>query len=78
VNLLNRNIEVTIRTLNKNKKTRADEYGNVSRHYRDKSIDFNEKMTSFQVEFTKLLKTEETSKNELLYVFRELGYEIKL
>jgi type I restriction enzyme M protein len=35
-------------------------------------------MTGFQVEFTKLLKTEETSKNELLYVFRELGYEIKL
>lgn len=69
---------MTIRTLNKNKKTRANEYGNVSRHYRDKSIDFNEKMTSFQVEFTKLLKTEETSKNELLYVFRELGYEIKL
>lgn len=69
---------MTIRTLNKNKKTRADEYSNVSLHYRDENIDFNEEMTGFQVEFTKLLKTEETSKNELLYVFRELGYEIKL
>lgn len=45
---------------------------------RDKNIDFDEKMTSLQTEFAALLKEEATSKKELLAVFRELGYEIKL
>lgn len=45
---------------------------------RDENIDFNEKMESLQKEFTELLKEEENSKNDLLTVFKELGYEIKL
>lgn len=45
---------------------------------RDENIDFNEKMESLQKEFTDLLKAEEESKNDLLTVFKELGYEIKL
>jgi type I restriction enzyme M protein len=45
---------------------------------RDENIDFNEKMQSLQNEFTELLKSEEQSKTDLLKVFKELGYEIKL
>ncbi|MCV4234502.1 type I restriction-modification system subunit M [Virgibacillus sp. LDC1] len=45
---------------------------------RDENIDFDEKMTSLQSEFADLLKAEESSKKELLCVFKELGYEIKL
>jgi len=45
---------------------------------RDENIDFDEKMTGLQDEFKSLLKAEDQSKNELLKVFRELGYEIKL
>jgi type I restriction enzyme M protein len=45
---------------------------------RDENIDFDEKMAGLQAEFTGLLKAEEASKTELLNVFRELGYEIKL
>jgi type I restriction enzyme M protein len=45
---------------------------------RDESIDFDEKMQTLQNEFTDLLKAEDTSKNDLLSVFKELGYEIKL
>lgn len=45
---------------------------------RDENIDFNEKMELLQKEFTELLKVEEDSKNDLLTVFKELGYEIKL
>lgn len=45
---------------------------------RDENIDFKEKMEALQLEFTNLLKAEESSKNELLKVFKELGYEIKL
>ncbi|MFH5972364.1 N-6 DNA methylase [Clostridium perfringens] len=45
---------------------------------RDENIDFDEKMNSLKEEFTKLLKEEETSKEDLLNVFKELGYEIKL
>ncbi len=45
---------------------------------RDENIDFDVKMTALQAEFSELLKAEETSKNDLLTVFRELGYEIKL
>lgn len=45
---------------------------------RDESIDFDEKMQSLQTEIYDLLKTEATSRNDLLTVFKELGYEIKL
>ena len=45
---------------------------------RDENIDFDTKMTSLQSELTELLKQEEESKQELLGVFKELGYEIKL
>jgi len=45
---------------------------------RDENIDFDTKMTNLQSEFTQLLKDEEKSKQELLTVFKELGYEIKL
>ena len=45
---------------------------------RDENIDFDEKMQSLQTEFAELLKAETQSKNELLNVFKELGYEIKL
>lgn len=45
---------------------------------RDENIDFDEKMNNLRNEFTALLKDEETSKKDLLNVFKELGYEIKL
>jgi type I restriction enzyme M protein len=45
---------------------------------RDENINFDEKMTSIQTEITSLLVKETESKNELLNVFKELGYEIKL
>ena len=45
---------------------------------RDENIDFDEKMQSLQGEFAELLKAEAQSKNDLLTVFKELGYEIKL
>jgi len=45
---------------------------------RDENIDFDEKMQTLQSEFAELLKAEATSKNDLLTVFKELGYEIKL
>lgn len=45
---------------------------------RDENIDFDEKMKSLKSEFTELLIAEEQSKKELLTVFKELGYEIKL
>ena len=45
---------------------------------RDENIDFDEKMLTLQSEFTDLLKAEEQSKKDLLNVFKELGYEIKL
>lgn len=45
---------------------------------RDENIDFDEKMAALQSEFAELLKAEESSKKDLLSVFRELGYEIKL
>jgi type I restriction enzyme M protein len=45
---------------------------------RDENIDFDEKMASLQEEFSCILKEEEKSKNELLLVFKKLGYEIKL
>ena len=45
---------------------------------RDENIDFDEKMQALQTEFAELLKAEAASKNDLLTVFKELGYEIKL
>ncbi len=45
---------------------------------RDENIDFDEKMTLLQAEFSTLLKDEAKSKSDLLDVFKELGYEIKL
>ena len=45
---------------------------------RDENIDFDEKMQTLQNEFADLLKAQATSKNDLLTVFKELGYEIKL
>ena len=45
---------------------------------RDENIDFDEKMKALQKEFAELLKAEAQSKNDLLTVFKELGYEINL
>lgn len=45
---------------------------------RDENIDFDEKMTALKGEFAELLKAEAQSKNDLLNVFKELGYEISL
>jgi type I restriction enzyme M protein len=45
---------------------------------RDENIDFEEKMQKLQYEFADLLKAERQSKIDLLTVFKELGYEIKL
>jgi type I restriction enzyme M protein len=45
---------------------------------RDENIDFDYKMKSLQKEFSELLQAEAQSKNDLLTVFKELGYEIKL
>lgn len=45
---------------------------------RDENIDFDEKMKSLQTEFKSLLQTEIQSKNDLITVFKELGYEIEL
>ncbi len=45
---------------------------------RDENIDFDEKMKKLQNEFADLLKAEAQSKNDLLTVFKKLGYEIKL
>jgi type I restriction enzyme M protein len=45
---------------------------------RDENIDFDEKMNALKNEFADLLKAEAQSKNDLLSVFKELGYEIKL
>ena len=45
---------------------------------RDENIDFDEKMNALKSEFADLLKAEAQSKNDLLTVFKELGYEIRL
>lgn len=45
---------------------------------RDENINFDEKMTTLQTEFADLLKEEAQSKTDLLNVFKNLGYEIKL
>lgn len=45
---------------------------------RDENIDFDTKMKRLRSELTDLLIQEEKSKADLLSVFKELGYEIKL
>lgn len=45
---------------------------------RDEQIDFDTKMKALQSELGELLKEEEKSKKDLLNVFEELGYAIKL
>ena len=45
---------------------------------RDENIDFDTKMKTLQSELHDLLLQEEKSKADLLAVFKELGYEIKL
>src|SRR5690606_9900953 len=45
---------------------------------RDETIDLDEKMKALQTEFAELLKAEAASKNDLLTVFKELGYEINI
>lgn len=45
---------------------------------RDENINFDEKMTSLQTELSDLLQQEAESKTQLLNVFKELGYELKL
>lgn len=45
---------------------------------RDENIDFDEKMQSLKEEFTTLLSEEQQSKQELLKVFKNLGFEIEL
>lgn len=45
---------------------------------RDENIDFDEKMNSLKDQFGELLVQEKQSKADLLKVFKELGYEIKL
>ncbi|MDO8896613.1 MAG: hypothetical protein Q7V19_03115, partial [Bacteroidales bacterium] len=45
---------------------------------RDENIDFDEKMQNLQSEFAELLKAEAQSKNDLLNVFKELGFPIPL
>lgn len=62
---------------------KAKDYSLVPSKYiefinRDENIDFDEKMVVLQSEITKLLKAEESSTLDLLAVFKELGYEIKL
>ncbi|MAU17602.1 MAG: DNA methyltransferase [Muricauda sp.] len=45
---------------------------------RDENINFEEKMTALQTELSDLLQQEAKSKTQLLNVFKELGYELKL
>ena len=45
---------------------------------RDENIDYDTKMCALQEELTDLLKQEQQSTKDLLVVFKELGYEIKL
>ncbi len=62
---------------------KAKDYSLVPSKYiefvnRDENIDFDKKMTALQGEFSELLKAEEQSKKDLLNVFKELGYEVKI
>lgn len=44
---------------------------------RDENVDFNEKMTALKSEFAELLAAEQKSKQALLGVFKDLGYDIE-
>lgn len=60
---------------------RAKDYSLVPSKYiafvnRDENIDFDEKMSALKDEVAELLKAEAQSKDELLGVFKELGYAI--
>jgi type I restriction enzyme M protein len=44
----------------------------------DENIDFDEKMSSLKTEFADIIKAQENSNEDLLAIFKELGYEIKL
>jgi type I restriction enzyme M protein len=60
---------------------RAKDYSLVPSKYiefvnRDENVDFDEKMRSLQAEMADLLRAEAQSKQDLLTVFKELGYEI--
>ena len=62
---------------------RARDYSLVPSKYiefvnRDENVAFDEKMRRLQTELTDLLQAEAKSKNDLLNVFKELGYAIKL
>ena len=68
---------------NGDKSVEANNYSLVPSKYikfinRDENIDYDTKMKQLQSELTDLLKEEEKSKADLLAVFKELGYEIKL
>jgi type I restriction enzyme M protein len=61
----------------------AKDYSLVPSRYiefinRDENSDFDTKMQQLQTEFNQLLAQEQQSKQELLTVFKELGYEITL
>lgn len=65
------------------KEVKAKDYSLVPSKYiefinRDENIDFDTKMTALQDNFSELLKAEKQSKKDLLNVFKELGYEVKL
>ncbi|MFP7335194.1 class I SAM-dependent DNA methyltransferase [Shouchella clausii] len=45
---------------------------------RDEDIDFDYEMKLLQNEFVELLKAQESSNNDLLALFKELGYEIRV
>ena len=65
------------------KEIKAKDYSLVPSKYiefinKDEQIDFAEKMQSIQSAMSSLLKAEQDSKNKLLSVFKELGYEIEL
>lgn len=62
---------------------RAKDYSLVPSKYiefvnRDENVDFDDKMRSLQTEMADLLRAETQSKQDLLTVFKELGYEIEL
>lgn len=62
---------------------KAKDYSLVPSKYiefvnRDEHVDFDEKMSMLQVEFAELLRQEKQSKEELLNVFKELGYAINI
>ena len=45
---------------------------------RDENIDYNDKISTLKTEFSELLKSEQQSKEDLLKIFKDLGYEIEL